>query len=120
MLRLLGIFLGFLTLLLGVVGIFLPILPTTPFILLSGYLFLKTSPKLYNLLISVPRFGDAIESWNKDGTISRRAKTLAFISLSLVGIFLWWRPWHLSIKILIWLIFIAVLSYIASRPEQKV
>jgi uncharacterized membrane protein YbaN (DUF454 family) len=48
--------LGWIALGLGALGSFLPILPTTPFILLAAYLFSKRSDKLYNCLIKIPKF----------------------------------------------------------------
>ena len=54
MIRLLLISGGTISLALGIIGIFIPVLPTTPFVLLSAGLFVKSSPALYNLIINDP------------------------------------------------------------------
>ena len=57
------IILGFISIFLGVIGILLPILPTTPFILLSGYLFSKSSTKFHNWLINHKYLGKYIKNY---------------------------------------------------------
>ena len=118
MFRWFGILLGFISLFLGIIGILLPILPTTPFILLAGYLFFKTSPSLYSYLVSIPYCGGMIESWNKYGTISRKAKVLAVISLVLVSVFIWFRHLFFWVKVVISLVFVVVGVYIVTRPVR--
>jgi len=55
--RLLVLFVGWLSVALGFIGIFLPVLPTTPFLLLAAACFVRTSPKFYQWLIDHPRLG---------------------------------------------------------------
>ena len=66
--------LGCVSLALGILGIFLPLLPTTPFLLLSAWLFSKSSEKLYNWLLNHKVFGDYIRSFREDKAISMRIK----------------------------------------------
>ncbi len=58
-------------------GVALPLLPTTPFLLLAAYCFARSSPTLHVWLTTHPSFGPAIVDWQKHGAISRRAKRLA-------------------------------------------
>jgi hypothetical protein len=76
---------GLLSLVLGVIGIFLPLLPTTPFAILSAFLFQKGSPRLHRWLLSQPVLGPAIEDWDRRHVIRPRIKALAcsLITLSL-------------------------------------
>jgi uncharacterized membrane protein YbaN (DUF454 family) len=82
--NLLFIILGFLTLLLGVIGIFLPILPTTPFLLLSAFLFSKGSERLHHWLLSLPKIGIIIKSWEEHKVISPRSKLLATLLITIL------------------------------------
>lgn len=74
---------GLTSLLLAVIGVVLPLLPTTPFILLSAYAFARSSPRLSAWLLAHPTFGPLIENWQANGSISRRAKTVAAITMAL-------------------------------------
>lgn len=74
---------GSISLLLGVIGIFLPILPTTPFLLLSAALFFRGSPRLYTWLLEHKYLGPYIRSFREDRAIPLRAK---IISVSLLWI----------------------------------
>ena len=72
------LFIGFLSLILGVIGIFLPVLPTTPFLLLSAALFFRSSPRAYDWLLTHKYLGPYIRSFREDRMIPLRAKIIAF------------------------------------------
>ncbi|GJL97057.1 MAG: hypothetical protein DHS20C06_08740 [Hyphobacterium sp.] len=73
--------LGLLSLALGAVGVFVPLLPTTPFILLAAYCFARSSRRLHHWLLNHGTFGPLIENWNRYGAIARPAKFLGIASL---------------------------------------
>ena len=77
--RIILITLGFTTLALGAIGLFLPLLPTTPFILLSAWCFSRSSPRLHQYLLNNKIFGPLIENWMKYGAISIKAKIYATV-----------------------------------------
>ena len=77
------IILGSLCLALGVIGIFLPLLPTTPFLLLSAALYVRSSEKLYQWLIHQKYLGSYIRNFCEHKAIPLRAK---IISISMVWI----------------------------------
>lgn len=79
--RLLFITFGFISLGLGIVGIFLPILPTTPFLLLAATLFAHSSQKLYDKLLANKYLGHYIRDFQLNRTIPLRAK---IISISMI------------------------------------
>ena len=68
---------------LGAAGVVLPLLPTTPFMLLAAYCFARSSPRLERWLVQHPRFGPAISDWRAHRAISRRGKVLALVAISL-------------------------------------
>jgi uncharacterized membrane protein YbaN (DUF454 family) len=74
---------GFISLGLGVIGAFLPMLPTTPFVLLAGYFFSRSNKRLHNWLLSTKLFGGIIINWEKHQIIPLRAKLLALIGVSI-------------------------------------
>ncbi|OVE80468.1 hypothetical protein BVY02_00025 [bacterium J17] len=109
--------LGVVSLALGILGAFLPVLPTTPFVLLSAYLFSTSSVRLHSWLIKNRYFGPAIRDWQNHRRIKTKSKVtattamlasiglsvfvfeistmmLAFIAsiLLCVGIFIWLQP----------------------------
>lgn len=79
--RVIWIGLGFGAIALGVLGIVLPLLPTTVFLLLAAYCFARSSPALHDWLVSHPTLGPPILDWRAHGAISRRAKITAIAAM---------------------------------------
>ncbi|MFX1466888.1 MAG: YbaN family protein, partial [Promethearchaeota archaeon] len=68
---------GTLSLALGIIGIFIPLLPTTPFLLLAAYCYARSSKKLYNWLMSNKWFGSYIRNYYEGNGIPLKAKLLS-------------------------------------------
>lgn len=79
--RYLLIIAGFISLILGVIGSVLPLLPTTPFLLLSAYLFGKSSPRFHAWLLNHPYFGEFIRDYLIHKGISKRRKIRIYLIL---------------------------------------
>ncbi len=73
--------LGIITLALGIMGAFLPVLPTTPFLLLSAALFLRSNRRLYDWLLNHPRMGTYITNFIKHKAIPLRVKIISVATL---------------------------------------
>lgn len=80
--RYLWITLGLLSVMLGTVGVVLPLLPTTPFMLLAATLFAKSSPWLHDWLLNHRLFGPAIRDWRDHRAISPKAKRMALTAMA--------------------------------------
>jgi Uncharacterized protein conserved in bacteria len=113
LIRIVCIIVGTISLILGVVGIFVPLLPTTPFLLLTAYLYLKGSPKWYDRLISQPKLGPYILNYQKNKVIPKRVKitSLTFLWASILFCIFFVVP-SLWLKILLLLIAVGVSIHI--------
>jgi uncharacterized protein len=74
--------LGFVSLGCGLLGVVLPLVPTTPFLLLSAYGFSRSSPRVHRWLVGHPRLGPPIRDWHRHGAISGRAKAVAMAAIA--------------------------------------
>ena len=72
-------FFGLLFVVLGVIGAVLPILPTTPFLLLALACFANSSPRFHQMLLHNRWFGNALQQWEDDRSISRTSKVKAMV-----------------------------------------
>ena len=70
------------SLVLGIIGAFLPVLPTVPFILLAAWAAARSSPRMSNWLENHPRMGPHIRDWRRGGVVSRSAKWTATAMMS--------------------------------------
>ncbi len=107
---------GLLSLAVGIVGIFLPLLPTAPFVILAAWCFMRSNQRFHQWVIRHPVFGPLIENWNRDGSIPWGAKAFAVVSLSSSAFLVWWRIPILNVRIAIWIVMMAVALFILTRP----
>lgn len=84
-------------LLLGALGVVLPGLPTTPFVLLAAACFVRASPRAHAWLLRTKLFGPLLREWEAHRSVPRRVKRVALVSMLLMaGVSLWvlqGRPW---------------------------
>jgi uncharacterized membrane protein YbaN (DUF454 family) len=117
--RLLWIGLGYLAIGFGTAGLFLPILPTTPFALLAAFCFSKGSPRLHQWLRAHPRFGPYIRNWEAHRVIPLHAKIIATAVAGIsIGMVLYSADMASWIKGLLGLTVIAVFIWIWTRPSR--
>ncbi len=82
--RLVLIALGFIFVGLGILGAFLPLLPTTPFLLLAAACFARSSKKFYNWLLNHKVFGTYIRNYREHRAITLRGKVISLVVMWLV------------------------------------
>lgn len=104
----------------GLVGVFLPLLPTTPFMILAAALFARSSPRFEQWLLDHPRFGQPLIDWRHEGAISRRAK-IASVSLMAVSYVIVWfvGPPQIWLKLLVGAILVACAAFVLTRPGPR-
>lgn len=74
---------GLISLLLGVIGIVVPLLPTVPFILLAAFCFARSSSRLHTWLMCHPWFADALRDWESKRAMRRGLKRKAYVATSI-------------------------------------
>jgi uncharacterized membrane protein YbaN (DUF454 family) len=109
--------LGFASLGLGLIGAVLPLLPTTPFMLLAAFAFGQGSPRFRGWIVAHPTFGPAVSRWEASGAISRRHKWIGCGAMALslaVSLALGLPPAALAIQALC---LAGAATFILSRPD---
>ena len=114
--RLLWLLVGFLSLALGAIGAFVPLLPTVPFILLAAFAFAESSERMHTWLLEHNLFGEMIRNWRRHGAISLRAKIASVLTMALVLIISALHGVAAWILITQALILSASAAYVLSRP----
>lgn len=102
---------GALALSTGIIGIFLPLLPTTPFVLLAAYCFARGSERIERWLLTHPRFGPMIRRWRDHRAIPLRAKQLAWTMMAIGSAWAWatlptpwrWLPAAVCVVVALWM-----------------
>jgi uncharacterized membrane protein YbaN (DUF454 family) len=114
--RFLWLLAGLLALALGVIGVVLPILPTTPFLLIAAFAFAQSSQRMHRWLLAHRLFGPLINNWHKYGSIDRTSKRTAIAIIVVTPILTWFigAPlWALACQLIVLTI---AAAFIISRP----
>nr|WP_238928492.1 YbaN family protein [Vibrio sp. S17_S38] len=74
---------GGLALLLGILGVFLPLLPTTPFLLLASACFMRSNKKFHAWIHNHPQLGPIINNWQQRGAVAPKVKKRGYILLAI-------------------------------------
>ena len=118
--RLIFLTLGHACLIIGIIGIPVPILPTTPFLLLAAFFYSRGSKHFHDWLHQHPRLGPAVRDWQDNGVIRPRAKLLATIAVAASLTYpLVFGDMPTALKIIAGIVGAAVLTFIHSRPSES-
>ena len=120
MMKIVYMILGSISLVLGTIGIFLPLLPTTPFYLLTAWLYMRSSPKLYSRVMNNKYFGTIVRDFQVEKSISLKTKiitvSILWITILLsafLAVSLWW------VRLLLFAIATGVTIHVLSYRTKK-
>lgn len=117
--RMLYLTIGWFAVGLALLGVALPLLPTTPFLLVAAWAFAKGSPRLQAWLYGHPRFGPFLTDWRDQGAIPRRAKLLAVGGMSASWALLAATTANPLVPVFAGAGMAAVAVYVVTRPEPE-
>ncbi len=103
----------------GIAGAFLPLLPTTPFLLLAVWAAPKGSQRVHDWIYAQPRFKRLLDDWHEQGAVPVGAKWLATAMMLLSWLFLLWRGYHWGLVLFMSLFFCAVGIFLWTRPKPR-
>lgn len=101
----------------GVVGIVLPLVPTTPFLLLAAFAFSRSSPRFEAWLLGHPRLGPPIRDWRTHRAIGRRAKVMAVALMAAALVASWAVGVGTTILVVQLVVLVMVSAFILTRPD---
>jgi len=110
--------LGLLCVGLGFIGVFVPGVPTTIFLIIALWAFTKSSEKLRHWLLNHKRFGPILNNWQEHKVVPRRAKILMVVLMSLAVILFYYSLQSLILTIGLIIILVSVAIYVISLPSK--
>lgn len=108
---------GWLFVAIGLVGLFLPLLPGTVFLILAAGCFTRSSERFETWLLEHPLLGPSVRAWRETGAIPHRVKWIACASLVVSYGIVWQSVAPPIGRVATAVIFVAVALYIVTRPE---
>jgi uncharacterized membrane protein YbaN (DUF454 family) len=108
---------GYLTSGLALAGVFLPLVPTTPFLLLAAACFARSSPRMHRWLLSNPVFGPTLAQWRREHAIPRSAKRKAYLVVVATFALSIWAVEPLGLRAMLSAFGCALLFFLYRLPE---
>ncbi|SAI54546.1 Inner membrane protein ybaN [Bordetella ansorpii] len=102
---------------LAIIGVFVPGLPSTEFVLLAAWASARSSPRLHAWLHNHKWFGPMLHNWHNGKRVARRAKIAATVSMSVCVVIMFHTIPHAWVVWPAWICMAGVLAWLWSRPE---
>ncbi|MBK9447701.1 MAG: YbaN family protein [Betaproteobacteria bacterium] len=110
---------GTISLVLGIIGVFLPVLPTTPFILLAAACYARASEKFHQHLLAHKTFGPTIRDWEEYRSLSLKTKKVAITMMTLsIAVSIWVVREHLWLQLILACIAVSVGTWMWRLPSR--
>ncbi|MGX9419063.1 YbaN family protein [Vibrio sp. WJH972] len=119
MTKLFALIFAYFFLFLAFIGVFLPGLPTVPFLLLAAWLSAKGSERLHKWIYAHAILGPLLINWERYGTISRKSKIIAVLMLIVSLFFMYQRVEVVWLLVGVTVLFICVATFLITRPEPS-
>jgi uncharacterized membrane protein YbaN (DUF454 family) len=117
--RLIYLSVGWICTALGIIGAFLPVMPTTPFLLVAVWAFSRSSPRLKKWLYHHPRYGKTIREWFEHGAVSNWVKFVAIATMSMSVPIVYAFTKNLTLVLIHVFIIFLVAIFLISRPSTR-
>lgn len=104
---------------LAIIGVFLPGLPTVPFLLLAAWCAARGSERLHRWIYAHPHLGKILIDWEKQKAISRSSKIAAVLMMAVSWVVMYLRVSEIWILLAVSILFVAVSLFLLSRPEPS-
>ena len=112
--------LGFFFLGLGIIGIFVPVLPTTINVILAAFFFFRSNDRMYRYLMTHPRFGPALSDYRAGLGIPRRVKVIAVSAVAVTFAVTILLTIHSTPgRVIMVTLALAIIAYILTRPTKE-
>jgi uncharacterized membrane protein YbaN (DUF454 family) len=111
--------LAYLFLVLAIIGVILPGLPTVPFLILTAWFAARGSDRLHGWLYAHPKLGKLLIDWEQQGAVSRSSKVIAVILLPLSWILMYLRVDNLWLMAGLAVLFLSIIVFLLTRPEPR-
>ena len=111
--------LAYLFLVLAVIGVVLPGLPTVPFLLLTAWFAARGSERLHGWLYEHPKLGRLLIDWEQQGAVSRASKVTAVMLLMVSWVFMYMRIDNPLLMASLAVLFLGIIVFLITRPEPR-
>jgi len=119
MTRLVFLVFAYFFLVLAVIGVLVPGIPTVPFLLLTAWFSARGSQRLHRWLYEHPYFGKLLIDWETQGAISRRTKIVTVAMLMVSWAVMYQKVEAAWLLAVVTVLFLAFIAFLVSRPEPR-